>query len=167
VYASIKNKNNKKILLIDTVAMFDEFIMEYGYPQNKFYIFDELVVKKYDRENYGKQYYIFIQIDWCKVATDYAGIEIIPFRLDRLPIRMPRDQEEYNQFMIDKDNKKELVNKIFKKFIDKYKLDSNKYLLNIWYDFWDVASGCIWNVKDTIKSIKPACHIYTENDNNK
>lgn len=90
-FASIREKDVNCILLIANNIDFDIFCKTYKIQNND----------------------IFCLIDWKKVAQDYGGIEISPYR-GKTP------------------------------------------LSSIWYHSWDVASGCVWNLKiiHNIENIK-------------
>ena len=77
-------------------------------------------------------------IDWSSVAKDFGGIEIIPFLESR-----------YSNFFTLGKTKPEIDTEILKKY-EKNGFDLSKGGV-IWYDIFDIPSGCIWNPKSIKK----------------
>ncbi len=142
IFTDLQHKDRTKILQIDTVDKFDQFVMEYSVPE-----IDKDVVNMY--------------VDYGRIKKDYAGVEIIPYREDRVtyfyskPKKPIKELTQHYRKTSDKN-----VQKILKHFGINTQ-DVKKYHES-WYMGWNlVPGGAIWNLKDTIKTLKAKCHLYT------
>lgn len=115
-YTTIDDPDPKRVLRIQNHRDFDQFNFKYA---------QEFKDKENPRRN-------SLLINWTAVASDFGGIEIIPQQKKRL------EQLSCHEF----GDKNTCDVKILRKY------HRNGFKLRwklIWYDGFDVASGCIWN----------------------
>lgn len=120
-YTTIDEPDTDKVLKITNEEDFDEFTFKYG----------KIV---------SQNSYQTLIIDWKVVADNYGGIEIIPY----LDSRRGIGYGTLNEIIINK-YKKNGFN------LTKNSFNLIKDAIVVWYDLFDIASGCIWNPKSIKK----------------
>jgi hypothetical protein len=92
-------------------------------------------VKRLERKYQGREQEFekwgnrYITIDWDRLSRDFDGIEIRNY----YDIRFSRDEES--------------------------RFSETPWHENLWFGFWDVPSGCIWN----LRSLKASTPVLTKN----
>lgn len=92
--------------------------------------FDQFSVRYSVNKKYRSRQHGYLMVNWRRVAKDFAGIEIIPLRQRRL--------RQFSKKTIGVPLPTDLV-----RLYRRHGIDTDFAVM--WYQLFDVASGCVWN----------------------